>query len=121
MIQESFVCDTSAALGMKIEQEFIVVSLSSGKFFHFTPESESFFSFFRTPQRLQAFFEAFEIDSDERRYLEDFCRRLVNEGILAKGDSFESAPPATKPQKYVRPSLLKEGEKRLAEFEFSYP
>ena len=120
-MQPTLVCDTQKALGMKIDEEFVVVSLTSGKILHFNAESEVFFRFFLEPHALQSYCESFSIPAGEREYLKNFCELLAKEGLLTQCEVKESCPTAAKPTSYARPRFLRQGEKLLSQFEFSYP
>ena len=118
-MNQTLVCDTQAAMGMKIDSEFVVVALSSGKFFHFTAESEAFFQAFQTPQTVSQYATQLSLAEHDKKYLENFCAFLLKENILAPCAETSEKPAVA--QRYVPPKLLRQGDKLLSECEFSYP
>jgi hypothetical protein len=119
-MNQSLVCDSASALGMRIEDEFVVVALGSGKLFHFTAESEAFFRSFQTPQSPEQFAQAHNLSETESREMESFCSFLVSEKVLSPCEPSAGEKPDAQGA-YVRPKLVRQGDKTLSEFQFSYP
>ena len=83
--------------------------------------SEGFFRFFQTSRRLQTYVERYSLEEREREYLAEFCEFLLREQIFSAMDSEDVAFAATREGAYRRPALVREGEKRLNDYSFSYP
>lgn len=122
-MQQRMICDTQSALGMKLNEEFVMISLTSGKFYHFNEASEAFLSFFHTPGSLDEYVEVYSAGEAEKKHLTEFCEFLLSEKLLQPVTEETDAGQAERKLSgpYARPAFVRHGDKNLDEFEFSYP
>ncbi|MBM4302932.1 MAG: hypothetical protein FJ112_01240 [Deltaproteobacteria bacterium] len=110
----------SENVGKQVNAEYILVSLDSGKFFHFTPSTENFLNFFSSPRSIDEFLTASKINQDktETDYIKNFCSYLLDEKILSSNNSVSLPSKTETPLKYRRPELIREGDNVLSDFKY---
>jgi hypothetical protein len=104
----------------RVENELVVVQLDTGRYFYFSPETEQFLNFFRSPHSLEQFCEGTEAAFSDIDELKQFCRFLTQKEILQV-----ASKPASEPEipahSFLKPSLLREGEKTIDQISFGCP
>ena len=119
-MEQSLRFDTQSVIGRSVNNEFVVVSLKSGDFFHFNRETEEFLKHFQSPTRLSDVVSASKVEGAEKEYLENFCGFLVTSEILSKLPE-TSATSATASDSYARPEFLRVESQKLDRFPDIYP
>jgi hypothetical protein len=108
-----------STLYRKVYDELIAVQIESGEFYYFTPDSETFFEYFRDPRTLEQYFAAARLGPEaetERTQVQNFCGFLVENGLLVTRP--EPALLDEVQVEYARPQFLRRGEQKLDEVAF---
>ncbi len=124
---------SDAVVFRKVGTELIAIHTRTGKFYYFSEETNSFFSFFQRDATLNEFFQANELTGSspefllEREYLGSFLEQLVSLGLFEAGKTLAAevklADGDILGSKYKKPKYLRCGETNLDEvtFAFLYP
>ncbi len=103
--------------------EFVVIQLETGKIHYFTPPAEQVLSFFASPTSIENFETAHALveNSDEKEYLKDFFKILLDEKILELKKGAEEEKAQDSVTSYLRPEFLRTDQKNLSEIVFLCP
>ncbi len=104
-----------SAVYREVGDELVVIQVDTGSFYYFNRTTKQFLDFFRNPAKLGDFVEAAHLkDGSEQGYLEAFLAELREKRILESSQAM-GKPAGQLPGEYSRPTLLREGEKKLDE------
>lgn len=107
---------SESAVYREVGNELVVIQVDTGHFYYFNQTTKQLLDFFRHPAKLDDFLSRAGLTDDaECGYLASFLDNLKGKRILEETQSSNELAPATQVSNYTRPTLLREGEKKLDE------
>ncbi len=107
---------SESAVYREVGNELVVIQVETGHFYYFNKTTKQFLDFFRHPAKLDDFLSRAGLSDDaELTYLKTFLCTLKDKRILEATEATGVIPSGGEVSSYDRPTLIREGEKKLDE------